>query len=59
MGEGNDGFGLANYFYSYLPSDILHDVKSYDMGPKALFPSKGRCAADFFTPLKIHRLCRV
>jgi hypothetical protein len=30
--------------------DLLHAAKSYDMGPPALFPSEGRCAAGFYRP---------
>jgi hypothetical protein len=40
--------------------DLLHAVKSYDMGPSRFTSLPGgRCAADFLSPLKIHRLGRV
>jgi hypothetical protein len=39
---------------------LLHAVKSYDMGPSRFTSHlRGRCAADFFRPLKIHRLGQV
>jgi hypothetical protein len=37
MGEGSDEFGLAKYLF-ILPSDFLHVIKSYNMGPPALLP---------------------
>jgi hypothetical protein len=36
---------------------LLHVVKSYDMGPSRFTSHpRGRCAAGFLSPLKIHRL---
>jgi hypothetical protein len=37
---------------------FLHAVKSYDMGPPALFPVRRKVCCGFLSPLKIHRLGR-
>jgi hypothetical protein len=47
MGEGNDEFDLEMYFCSYVSSDFLRALKSYDMGP----PKEG--VLQIFIALKI------
>jgi hypothetical protein len=37
-------------FLFILASDFIHTVMSYNMGPWPYFPSKGRCAVDFYHP---------
>jgi hypothetical protein len=34
-------------------NDILHAVKSYDMGPTALLPLRRKACCGFLSPLKI------
>jgi hypothetical protein len=59
MGEGNYEIGHAKYFCpNYFPSDILHAIKSYDIGPRLYFPSEGRRML-ILSPLTIHHLSRV
>jgi hypothetical protein len=59
MGEGNDEFGLAKYFCSCFSSDFLHAIKSYNMGPPALFPLRRKACCEFLSSLKINFLGQV
>jgi hypothetical protein len=59
MGEENYEFGLAKYFRSYFPSDILHAVKSYNMEPPDLLLLRRKARCGFVSPLKIHSLGRI
>jgi hypothetical protein len=60
MGEGNYEFGLTKYLCSYFSSDFfLHAIKSYNVGPPALFPLLRNACCGFLSSLKIHRLSQV
>jgi hypothetical protein len=50
-----------NFAYQYLKylKVFLHAVKSYDVGPSALFPIRRKVCWWFLSPLKIHRLGQV
>jgi hypothetical protein len=38
---------------------LLHAVKSYDMGPSALYPIGSKVCCGILSTVKIHHLCRV
>jgi hypothetical protein len=57
-GEGNDEFGFAKYFYSYLQVIFLRGVNPTWYLP-ALLPIRRKVCCGFLSPLKIHRLCWV
>jgi hypothetical protein len=46
--NGNDEFGLAKYFGSYLLV-FLYAVKSYDMRPTALLPLRRNAFSEFLS----------
>jgi hypothetical protein len=46
-------FPISQYLSHYRV--ILHAIKSYDMGPTALFPLRRKSCDGFLSPLKIHR----
>jgi hypothetical protein len=52
MGQGNDEFDHAKYFYSNFPSDFLQAVKSYNMGPWAVLPLQMKACHGFLSSLK-------
>jgi hypothetical protein len=56
MEEGNENLVYPS---PWDLGDLLHAVKSYDMGPPALLPIRKEGVLRIFSPLKIHRLGRV
>jgi hypothetical protein len=47
----NGEFGLAQYFSSYFPSDVIHAIKSYDVGPPVLLPLRRKWYCRFLSLL--------
>jgi hypothetical protein len=48
LGKENYGFCLQNL--SFIFTEFLNILKSYNMGPKLYYLSKGRHAADLYRP---------
>jgi hypothetical protein len=49
--KGMMNLALQNFFLFILASDILHAIKSYDMGPPALLPLRRKVCCGFLLPL--------
>jgi hypothetical protein len=58
MGERNDNLPCEVFLF-IVASVSLHAIKSYHMGPPALFPFRRNMCCGLLSPLKIHRLGRV
>jgi hypothetical protein len=54
-GRRNEHFAYPIHYFD-TSTDLLHAVKSYDMGPTALLPVRRKVCCGFLSPLKIHRL---
>jgi hypothetical protein len=58
LGNRDDEFGLRNIFV-HTSKLFLNVVKSYDMGPQALFPLQRKLCCGFVSPVKIHHLSQI
>jgi hypothetical protein len=59
VGGMDEGMSISRISIFRTSTDLLHAVKSYDMGPPALLPIRRKVCCGFLSPLKIHRLGRV
>jgi hypothetical protein len=59
VGGMYDGVRILTVSIWDTSTDLLHAVKSYDMGPPALLPIRRKVCWGFLSALKIHRLGRV